>query len=199
MEAALLFVKPLDNIPKVYIPISAHPTRGAFCRTLANAGWVRRLRAGLVTLHPGGDGAAQTSLRSLRKRNCYAGTTKSPCQELADRRFVSIRGVVAKRGPAPKKRCGGELEGGTSFRTRKSTRKRVGAVQAAAMRGRVDGHSAPSGAPLPRTFEGITRAPARRGTARGYPPIDCRYRCNPSATRIRNEEHPCELSCAPPL
>jgi hypothetical protein len=47
------------------------------------------LRACLASTLPGGIGAAQTSLRRLRKRNGYAGVTRDPCQELADRRFSS--------------------------------------------------------------------------------------------------------------
>jgi len=47
---------PLDIIPRAYIPIPNHPTRGAFCRTLSNVGWRRRPLLRLVTAGPGGPG-----------------------------------------------------------------------------------------------------------------------------------------------
>ena len=48
---------------------------------------MRRLRAGLVTLHSGGAGAPP-------------GVTRDPCQELADA-MRDFRRMEAKRGPAP--------------------------------------------------------------------------------------------------
>jgi hypothetical protein len=47
---------------------------------------MRRPRAEEKRILPrsGGAGHAQTSLRSLRKANCYAGGNKTPRQELAD-------------------------------------------------------------------------------------------------------------------
>ncbi len=74
--------------------------RGRFARRhgvgqgAAPAGVVRKPRTRAVPGH------AQTSLRSLRNANCYAGVTTDFCQELADamRRF---RRMEAKRGPVP--------------------------------------------------------------------------------------------------
>jgi hypothetical protein len=51
---------------------------------------MRRLRAGSQASTRAVPGHTQTSLRSLRHANCYAGTIMSPCQQLADRRFLSL-------------------------------------------------------------------------------------------------------------
>ena len=80
----------------------AHPSEGRSA-DVAGRGWVRRLRAGLVTPHPGGDGAPP-------------GVTTDPCQELAD--AMSLRLVRMTHG--------GKARPGTEMRTPQVERRKAG-------------------------------------------------------------------------
>ena len=79
-------------------------------RDAAPAGELRKLALGRCPGH------AQTSLRSLRNANCYAGTTKSPRQELAETRPVSYRGRREARPGADKTLPDGAPRGGCAMR-----------------------------------------------------------------------------------
>ena len=152
---------------KDYCPIVSS-TKGTLREAFARWDEVRHLRASNACSRSGGAGAAQTSLRRLRKRNGYAGDTGSPARSwltrvslrsearrkarhrksaLADLRTIKARSRVNPRS-ALKRTAGGAPEGG-----------RV------AKAARIQGNGpAPSGAPSSPCFAG--RAKGERRTRR---------------------------------
>jgi hypothetical protein len=128
----------LDCIPIIYIPISNHPTRGAFCRTLSNVGWRRRSRAGLVTPRSGGPGQPKAG--------------GSPPDKGCDERAPCV--PPGSTAPGTKKPHGGAPEGDAPLSKRRGSPQGERLVVA------------PFGAPPPRTLLARAKAPRTGAVSR---------------------------------